>query len=331
MGFGNAKSGMHSWTVDEDKTKKIVHAALEGGINFFDTAIGYQNGTSEEYLGSALREYASRDDVVVATKFLPRTPEEIEQGVTGQQHIARMVDASLQNLGMDHIDLYIYHMWDWNTPIEDILAGMNQAIVDGKVRFLGISNCFAWQLAQANTIARENNLQGFVSVQNHYNLIFREEEREMLTYCSLADIATTPYSALASGRLSRRPGEVTTRMTEDSYAKKKYDNTEKVDDIVIERVNEVALRLGVSMTDVAIAWLLTRVTSPVVGATRVEQVQNAVKAPDLSLSEEDIRYLEESYVPHALVGVMADNVPAAAVRRKDWSVSDPGRTPRKTE
>ena len=180
---------------------------LELGINFFDTAIGYQNGTSEQYLGRALKDFAKRDEVVVATKFLPRTNEEIERGITGQQHIERMLDKSLENLGMDHVDLYIYHMWDHRTPIYDILEGLNDAVKAGKVRYIGISNCFAWQLARANALAEKEGFAKFVSVQGHYNLLFREEEREMAPFCAEENIAMTPYSALAGGRLSKHPGE----------------------------------------------------------------------------------------------------------------------------
>lgn len=206
MGFGDAARGQHTWTLDEAASRQIIRRGLELGINFFDTAVGYQSGTSEQYLGRALRDFAPRDQVVVATKFLPRTTEEIQAGITGQEHIARMVDRSLENLGLDYIDLYIYHMWDHRTPLYDILEGLDRVVRAGKVRYLGISNCFAWQLAKANALAEREGFAPFVSVQNHYNLIFREEEREMAPFCAQDRIAMTPYSALASGRLSRHPG-----------------------------------------------------------------------------------------------------------------------------
>lgn len=225
MGFGDAKNGQHTWTVDEEHSRDIIRRGLESGINFFDTAIAYQSGTSEQYLGRALKDFAKRDDVVVATKFLPRTQEEIEAGISGQQHIARMIDKSLENLGMDHVDLYIYHMWDYQTPLYDIMDGLNQAVKAGKTRYIGISNCFAWQLAKANALAEAEGFAKFVSIQGHYNLIFREEEREMAPYCAEENIAMTPYSALAGGRLARRPGETTKRYEEDSYARFKYDAT----------------------------------------------------------------------------------------------------------
>lgn len=183
MGFGDPHNGQHSWTLDEAHSRAILRQGLEGGINFFDTAIGYQSGTSEQYLGRALRDFARREEVVVATKFLPRTNEEIADGISGQEHIRRMVDKSLQNLGMDYIDLYIYHMWDYQTPLYDILEGLNQVVKAGKVRYLGISNCFAWQLCKANDLARAEGFAPFVSLQGHYNLLFREEEREMVPFC----------------------------------------------------------------------------------------------------------------------------------------------------
>lgn len=184
MGFGDAKNGQHSWTIDEEHSREIIKQGLIRGINFFDTAIGYQSGTSEQYLGRALRDYAKREDVVVATKFLPRTQEDIEKGITGQQHIERMIDKSLENLGMDYVDLYIYHMWDYQTPLYDIMEGLSNAVKAGKARYIGISNCFAWQLAKANALAEKEGFAKFVSVQGHYNLIFREEEREMAGLCA---------------------------------------------------------------------------------------------------------------------------------------------------
>lgn len=235
MGFGQAGNGQHSWTVDEAQSREIIKKGLELGVNFFDTAIAYQSGTSEQYLGRAIRDFARRNDVVIATKFLPRTNEEIEAGITGQQHIERMLDKSLQNLGMDYVDLYIYHMWDYATPLYDIMEGLNNAVKSGKARYIGISNCFAYQLAEANALAEKEGFAKFVSVQGHYNLIFREEEREMMKLCREKNIAMTPYSALAGGRLSKRPGETSKRLQEDSYAHLKYDATAKQDSIIIDR------------------------------------------------------------------------------------------------
>lgn len=307
MGFGDVGSGQHSWTLDEEHSREIIRCGLEHGINFYDTAIAYQGGTSEQYLGRALRDYAKREETVVATKFLPRTQEEIESGITGQQHIERMIDLSLANLGMDYVDLYIYHMWDYQTPLYDIMEGLNRVVRAGKARYIGISNCYAWQLAKANALAEKEGFAQFVSVQGHYNLIFREEEREMAKLCAQDNIAMTPYSALAGGRLAKRPGETSRRLTEDSYAKSKYDATAEQDRAVILRVEELAEKHGVSMTEVSLAWLLTKVTSPVVGATKLHHVEGAVKAVALELGDEELAYLEEPYVPHALVGVMAEN------------------------
>lgn len=307
MGFGDSKNGQHSWTIDEMETKKIIKSALELGINFYDTVLAYQNGTSEEFTGKALKELAKRDEYIVATKFLPRSLKEIESKVSGQKHIENSINSSLKNLGLDYVDLYIYHMWDYNTPLEEIMLGLDNVIKSGKARAIGISNCFAWQLAKANYFARANNLTEFVSMQGHYNLIAREEEREMIPFCKEENIALTPYSALAGGRLAKYRGETSKRLEEDSYAKFKYDKTFELDQLIIDRVVELSKKYGVSMTEISLAWLLTKVTSPIVGATKVSQVEGMAKAVDLTLSDEDISYLEELYIPHQLVGVMAQN------------------------
>lgn len=307
MGFGKAEAGMHSWTLPEDKSREILKYGLDRGINFYDTAMGYQGGTSEEFVGRAMRDFVKREDVVLATKFIPRTSGEIAQKVSGQQHIQAMLDGSLKRMGLDYIDLYIYHMWDYHTPVEEILEGLNNAVKAGKVRAIGISNCFAWQLAKANEIAKANGWAQFVSVQGHYNLIFREEEREMAPYCRSENIAMTPYSALASGRLARPLGGTSRRMAEDSFAKGKYDQTAEQDAAIIRRVEEIAANRGVSMTEISLAWLLTKVASPVVGATQKHHVDGAVAAVDLELQAEEIARLEECYVPHNLVGIMATN------------------------
>jgi aryl-alcohol dehydrogenase-like predicted oxidoreductase len=307
MGFGNAASGQHNWTLDEEQSREIIKHGLDMGINFYDTAIAYQNGTSEQYVGKALRDFAKRDDYVIATKFTPRTEVEIKQGVSGQQHIENYLNQSLKNLGLDYVDLYIYHMWDYHTPMEEIMEGLDAAVMSGKARYVGISNCFAWQLAKANFYAREHGLHEFISIQGHYNLLAREEEREMAPFCYDQNIAMTPYSALASGRLSKRPGETSKRLEQDAYAKFKYDKTAEADGRIIERVMELADKRNVSMTEISLAWLLTKVTSPVVGATKFSHVDGAVKAVDLELTQEEIGYLEELYVPHELAGVMAQN------------------------
>ena len=318
MGFGNANSGQHSWTIDEEHSREIIRRGLDLGVNFFDTAIAYQSGTSEQYLGRALWEQVKREDVVVATKFLPRTQDDIRAGITGQQHIERMINRSLANLGMDYVDLYIYHMWDYETPLYDIMEGLNNVVRAGKARYIGISNCFAYQLAKANALAEKEGFAKFVSVQGHYNLIFREEEREMAKLCREDNIAMTPYSALAGGRLSKHPGESSKRLREDDYARSKYDAFAGQDEAIISRVTELSKKRGVSMTEISLAWLLTKVTAPVGGATRLSHVEGMAKAADLSLSDEEVRYLEEPYVPHALVGVMAQNTRKVAKDAHVW-------------
>lgn len=322
MGFGEAGNGQHSWTVDEEDSRKIIKKGLELGINFFDTAIAYQSGTSEQYLGRAIRDFANRDDVVIATKFLPRTNEEIEAGISGQKHIEKMLDKSLQNLGMDYVDLYIYHMWDYNTPLYDIMEGLNHAVKSGKARYISISNCFAYQLAKANAIAEKYGFTKFVSVQGHYNLIFREEEREMAKFCLEENIAMTPYSPLAGGRLAKRPGETSKRLLEDSYAHLKYDATAEQDGIIIDRVAQLADKYGVSMTEISLAWLLTKVSAPVVGTTKLHHIEDAAKAVNLTLSADELAFLEEPYLPHKLVGVMAQNTPASAKEQHVWSTGN---------
>ena len=322
MGFGDSKNGQHSWTIDEEHSREIIKRGLELGVNFYDTAIGYQSGTSEQYVGRALRDFAKREEVVIATKFLPRSQEEIANGVSGQKHIESMINTSLKNLGVDYIDLYIYHMWDYNTPIYDILDGLNNAVKAGKARYIGISNCFAWQLAKANALAEKEGFAKFVSIQGHYNLIFREEEREMVPLCLEDNIALTPYSALASGRLSRKPGEETKRLLEDKYAKFKYDAMAEKDGVIIARVAELAEKHNVSMTEISLAWLLSKVTSPVVGATKLHHIEGAVKAVDLTLADEEKAYLEEPYVPHELAGVMAQNKRENANKKQVWSTGN---------
>lgn len=319
MGFGEAGNGQHSWTVDEEHSRGIIKKGLELGVNFFDTAIAYQSGTSEQYLGRAVSDFAKRDNVVIATKFLPRTNEEIEEGITGQRHIEKMIDKSLLNLGMDYVDLYIYHMWDYNTPLYDIMEGLNNAVKAGKARYIGISNCFAYQLVQANALAEKEGFAKFVSVQGHYNLIFREEEREMAKLCREENIAMTPYSALAGGRLAKHPWETSKRLKEDSYAHLKYDAAAGQDGVIIDRVAQLAEKHNVSMTEISLAWLLTKVTAPVVGATKLHHIEGAVKAVDLELTADERAFLEEPYVPHNLVGVMAQNTPAAAKEKHVWS------------
>lgn len=304
MGFGVEEAGMHKWTLDYESTKEIIKYGLEKGITFYDTAMAYQGGTSEEFVGRALKELADRKDVVIATKYSPLPPA-MRDGKNGKEWINQCLDNSLKRLGTDYIDLYIMHSWDYNTPIEESLEALDEAVKKGKVRAIGVSNCYAWQLSEANSVAEKNGWTLFVSIQGHYNLIAREEEREMAPFCYSHDVAMTPYSSLASGRLSRKPGETSKRLELDSYAKGKYDATAETDQKIIDRVAELADKRGVSMTEISLAWLLTKVTAPVVGATKPHHVDGAVNAVDLTLTPEECAYLEEPYVPHELVGVLA--------------------------
>lgn len=312
MGFGDPGRGPHRWTLDEAQSREIIKRGLALGVNFYDTALAYQEGTSEQFLGRALRNLIPRDEVVVATKFLPLTKEEAAAGISGQKHIEAMLDRSLQNLQMDYVDLYIYHMWDYETPLFEIMDGLNRAVKAGKARAIGISNCYAWQLAKANALAEKEGFAKFVSVQGHYNLIFREEEREMGPYCREENISLTPYSALAGGRLAKRPGETSKRLETDSFAKFKYDAAQEQDRLIIGRVAELAEKRGISMTEVSLAWLLSKADSPIVGATKFHHIEGAARAVDLMLTADETAYLEEAYVPHRLVGVMAQNRPPLA-------------------
>ena len=306
MGFGEVREGaLHKWTLGPDDTKAIIKQTLATGINFFDTAMAYSFGTSEEYVGQALRELAPRDQWVIATKYSPRPAAMIDPAVSGAEWIRTCIDNSLRRLGVDTIDLYYMHSWDYGTPIEESLEALNEAVIAGKVRALGVSNCHPYQLARANDIAVAHGWARFEAIQSHMNLIFREDERELLQLCAEDGISTMPYSALAAGRLSRKPGETSKRLELDTFAKGKYDATAEQDGVIIERVAEMAEKYETSMTAVALAWLLTKVTSPVVGATKPHHLEGPAAAADLVLAAEDIAYLEEPYVPHALVGVMA--------------------------
>lgn len=306
MGFGEVReNALHKWTLGLEDTRTIIKQALDAGINFFDTAMAYSFGTSEEYVGQALRELAPRDEWVIATKYSARPAAQVDPAVSGAEWIRACIDNSLRRLDVDVIDLYYMHSWDYATPIEESLEALNEAVAAGKVRALGVSNCHPYQLARANDIAAAHGWARFEAIQSHMNLIFREDERELLQLCTEDDISTMPYSALAAGRLARKPGETSKRLEMDTFAKGKYDATAEQDNVIVERVAEVAERMGTSMTAVSLAWLLTKVTSPVVGATKPHHLEGPAAAADLTLSAEDIAYLEEPYVPHALVGVMA--------------------------
>lgn len=304
MGFGEPTAERY-WLKDYESTKEIIKRALELGINFFDTSMAYNLGTSEEYLGRCVKELGEREDFVIATKFLPMPDELFKVGKSTQEYIEECLDGSLSRLGLDYVDLYIYHIWDFKLKIEDVMEGLNNLVKKGKVKYIGISNCYAYQLAMCNDVAEKNGWAKFISIQGHYNLIFREEEREMARYCKEANVAMTPYSSLASGRLAKKPGETSKRLEGDAFAKSKYDGTKETDELIINRVIELADKYGVSMSEVSLAWLMKRTASPLIGASSVAQIEQLAKAADLKLTEEDEKYLEELYVPHKIVGVMA--------------------------
>lgn len=305
MSFGDDKGEwIHRWVLDETKSKQIVKHALDLGINFFDTANVYTNGSSEEFLGRALKEYAKREEIVLATKVYNPMDNKPNRAGLSRKAILTEIDNSLRRLGTDYIDLYIIHRWDYQTPIEETMRVLDDLIRMGKVRYIGASAMFAWQFQKANHVALQNGWTPFVSMQNHMNLLYREEEREMLPYCADAGIAVTPYSPLAAGRLARPLNVETARSKTDFIARAKYDTTMDTDNQIIERVNELALGYQVAPSTVSLAWLLNKpqVAAPIIGATKAKYLDDAVAALDLKLTAEDINYLEELYVPHQVMG-----------------------------
>ena len=322
MGFGDAANGQHSWTIDEAHAREIIRRGLELGVNFFDTAIAYQSGTSEQYLGRALRDFARRDEVVVATKFLPRTPEEIAAGVSGQQHIARMIDKSLENLGMDHvIDIRIAHV-----GLSDAAARHHGGPQRRRPRRQGaLHRHFQLLCLAAGKGERARGARGLGEVCLRAGALQPHLPRggaRMVPCCRAENIALTPYSALAGGRLSKHPGETSKRLEQDAYARLKYDAAAEQDGEIIRRVAELADARGVTMTEISLAWLLTKVTAPVVGATKLHHIEGAARAVDLALSAEEIAYLEAPYAPHRLVGVMAQNTASASGETHVWSTGN---------
>lgn len=307
MSFGTAEGWVHNeWALDEEGSRTIIKKALDLGINFFDTANAYAYGNSEEILGRALKDYADRDEVVIATKvFIPMNRRPNGGGLS-RKHIMSQVDQSLRRMGTDYIDLYIIHRWDYNTPIEETMAALHDIVKAGKVRYIGASAMYAIQFQKALHVAEKNGWTRFVSMQNHYNLIYREEEREMMPLCVDEKIAVTPYSPLASGRLARNWSETTQRLETDPIAKQKYDATADADKMVVARVAEVAGNHGVPMAHIALAWLRHKnpVVAPVIGATKISHLADAVESLAVQLSPEEVAHLEEPYVPHAVVGLI---------------------------
>ncbi|MED1203894.1 aldo/keto reductase [Heyndrickxia acidicola] len=307
MGFGDAKRWFHPWVIDEDQSRPVIKKALELGINFFDTANIYSMGTSEEILGRALNDFANRDEIAIATKVHQRMHEGPNGGGLSRKHIMSEIDKSLKRLGTDYVDLYIIHRWDYNTPIEETMEALHDVVKAGKARYIGASAMYAWQFQKALHVAEKNGWTKFVSMQNHLNLIYREEEREMLPLCKEEKIGVTPYSPLASGRLTRDWSETTHRSATDKTQKSKYGPTENTDRLVVDRVAEIAEKHGVPRSHIAIAWLLQKetVTAPIIGATKISHLEDATAALAVKLTTEDVAYLEEPYVPHPVVGALS--------------------------
>jgi aryl-alcohol dehydrogenase-like predicted oxidoreductase len=297
--------GRHSWTLNEEDSQPFLRQALDLGINFFDTANVYSSGESEEVLGRFLKANASREAVVIATKLHGPMRDDPNGRGLSRKAIFHELDESLRRLGTDYIDLYQIHRWDYETPIEETLQALDDVVRAGKVRYIGASSMYAWQFAKALYLADRLGLTRFVTMQNHYNLLYREEEREMLGLCASEKIGVLPWSPLARGRLTRPwQGEQTKRFETDRFAKSMYDRTEDADRRVIDRLGELAEKRGVPRAQLALAWLMSKpgVTSPIVGATKPHHLQDAAAALSLCLTPEEIALLEEPYMPHPVLG-----------------------------
>ena len=304
MTYGVPDRGAHPWSLDEEKSRPFIKRALELGINFFDTANAYSDGTSEEIVGRALRDFARREEIVLATKvFFPMREGPNARGLS-RKSIMIEIDASLRRLGTDYVDLYQIHRWDEHTPIEETLAALHDVIKAGKARYIGASSMYAWQFSKAQYTARQNGWTPFASMQNHYNLLYREEEREMLPLCAAEGVGVIPWSPLARGRLTRAWNETTNRTEADEFGKTLYTATPDADRKIVERVSEIATQRGVPRAQVALAWLAHKpfVTAPIVGASKLHHLDDAVAALSIELTPEEISSLEEPYVPHPVVG-----------------------------
>jgi aryl-alcohol dehydrogenase-like predicted oxidoreductase len=304
MTFGVPERGDHPWSLPETQSRPIIRKAVDLGINFFDTANAYSDGTSEEIVGQALRDYARRDEVVIATKvYFPMSPGPNGGGLS-RKAIFTAIDASLRRLGTDYVDLYQIHRWDPNTPIEETLEALHDVVKSGKARYLGASSMFAWQFAKALALARQHGWTPLVSMQNFYNLLYREEEREMLPLCADAGIGVIPWSPLARGRLARPSQDETPRTKADPYAKLLFAATEESDRKVVEQVVAIAKARSVPRAQVAIAWLAQKsvVTAPIIGASKLQHLDDAAAALELKLTSEEIAQLEAPYVPHPVTG-----------------------------
>ncbi len=312
MSYGDATRGGHQWVLGEEESRPFVRKALEAGINFFDTANVYSVGSSEEFLGRALRDFAKRDEVVVATKVCGTMREGPNGAGLSRKAILTEVDHSLERLGTDYIDLYQIHRLDHRTPIEETLRALDDVVRAGKVRYVGASSMYAWQFAKTLYTADAHGWDRFVSMQDHYNLLNREEEREMLPLCADQGVGVIPWSPLARGRLARGWGTTTDRSESDEFGARLYEESDRA---VVERVGAVAGERGVPMAQVALAWLLANpvVTAPIVGATSLGHIEDALAAVDLELSAEELERLEEPYVPHEVSGI---DVAAERARRR---------------
>lgn len=305
MSFGIAERGFFPWALNEERSRPMIKKAIESGINFFDTANVYSNGTSEEITGRILKEYANRDEIVLATKVFYPTSEGPNGAGLSRKVIMSEIDKSLKRLGTDYVDLYYTHRWDPNTPIEETMEALHDVVKAGKARYIGASTMYAWQFLKAQHVAERNGWTRFVAMQNHYNLMYREEEREMLPLCKEDKIGVIPWSPLAAGRLARPWGETDDRAKVDEIGKSIYGSTVDSDRKVVERVAEVAAKRGVPMPQISLAWLLHKepVTAPVVGTTEISHIEDAVAALSITFTPEEIALLEEAYVPHPMLGM----------------------------
>ena len=304
MSYGGSNRGNHAWSLDEEASRPFIKRALEAGINFFDTANRYSLGSSEEILGRAIKDFARREEVVIATKVYGRMRPGPNGAGLSRKAIMVEIDASLQRLGTDYVDLYQIHRWDYDTPIEETLEALHDVVKAGKARYIGASSMHAWQFARALSIAERHGWTRFVSMQNLVNLLYREEEREMLPLCAAEGIAVIPWSPQARGRLTRNWDYSSVRTETDEAFRRLFAKTEEADRKVIDRVAQVAAARGIPRAQVALAWLLAKpiVTAPIVGATKLEHLDDAVASVNVRLSGDEITALEEPYVPHAVVG-----------------------------
>lgn len=300
MSFGDPGTNFHAWTLNAEDSEELVKRALDLGINFFDTANTYSAGTSEEYLGRAIKNNVARDKVVLATKVY------FNEGKLSKQAIQREIDLSLKRLGTDYLDLYIIHRFDYGTPIEETMEALDSLVRAGKVRALGASAMYGYQFHNMQVAADKNGWTPFSSMQNHYNLLYREDEREMIPICRQMNVALTPYSPLAAGRLSRLEWNAETKRSQtDKTAVSKYDSTQETDYAIVQRVHELAEKHGATMTQIALAWHLAKgVTAPIIGATKAKYFDDAAGALNVKLTADEITYLEDPYVPHRIVGAI---------------------------